>query len=356
MSQSKTEEPTPKRLREARKKGDVPRSRELTTALILLVVAAVLGLQGGAFALGLRELYAASIVAIEQVSAGHGADGAKALELMHAGMRSASALLLPILLAAMLTAALVAFIQVGPLFASERIRLDPSHLDPIRGLGRIFSQRQLAELLKTSITLVIVIAVAVSALRESVRGVAGLAARDAGAALVASGELVQRLLLHVGAALLFIGALDRIYQRWRHRREHRMTREEVRREHREAEGDPHAKRERERLHREIVEHAILEEVRQADVLIVNPTHLAIALRYDEDEHEAPEVRARGQDELARRMIAAAEEAGVPVLRDIPLAHALYELQEGEQIPERLYDAVAAVLHVAWQEREREEGD
>lgn len=134
-----------------------------------------------------------------------------------------------------------------------------------------------------------------------------------------------------------------------------MTTEEVKREHREAEGEPQAKRERQRVHREIVEHGILEEVRRADVLVVNPTHVAVALRYEEEEGEgedaAPEILAKGQDHLAKRMIEAAREAGVPVMRDVPLARSLFELEVGVEIPETLYEAAAAVLSAAWRERE-----
>jgi len=134
-----------------------------------------------------------------------------------------------------------------------------------------------------------------------------------------------------------------------------MSLDEVRREHREAEGEPQAKRERQRLHRAIAEHGLLEEVRRADVLVVNPTHLAVAVRYDaaaaeRGEDPIPEVIAKGQDGLARRMIEAARAAGVPVLRDVPLARGLFEIEVGEVVPEDLYEAVAAVLHAAWDER------
>jgi len=148
--------------------------------------------------------------------------------------------------------------------------------------------------------------------------------------------------------------LDVLYQRWRFRQDQKMTKDEVKREHKESEGDPHSRQERERLHREILSQATLDQVRKADVLVVNPTHLAIALKYDEEsDQEAPEVLVKGQDELARRMIDAAREAGVPVLRDLPLAHALWELEEGDEIPETLYEAVAAVLRAAWAERAAE---
>jgi flagellar biosynthesis protein FlhB len=194
-------------------------------------------------------------------------------------------------------------------------------------------------------------------LRDGARGVAGLTARDAHAALTGTGSLVATLMIRVGSAMAGIAVLDVIYQRWRYRRDQRMTKEEVKREHKEAEGDPHQKRERERLHREILAHDTLEAVRRADVLVVNPTHLAVALRYDEEgELDAPEIVAKGGEELAARMIRAAEEANVPVMRDVPLARALFELEVGDEIPEPLYEAVAILLHAAWAERRAGEGE
>ncbi|MEZ4247319.1 MAG: EscU/YscU/HrcU family type III secretion system export apparatus switch protein [Polyangiales bacterium] len=186
------------------------------------------------------------------------------------------------------------------------------------------------------------------------RGISGLPARDPAAALHAAGAVIPSLLFRVGGAALAIGVLDVLYQRWRYRQDQKMTKDEVKREYKDAEGDPHAKQSRERLHREILEHDAVEQVRSADVLVVNPTHLAIALKYDADANEAPEVLARGQDGLAQRMIEAARQAGVPIFRDVPLAHALHELEVGEEIPERLYDAVATVLQAAWSEREESE--
>lgn len=124
-----------------------------------------------------------------------------------------------------------------------------------------------------------------------------------------------------------------------------MTKEEVRREHRETEGDPAIKRARERLHREIADHSILEEVRRATFVVVNPDHLAIALRYEEGETDAPLVVAKGERLIAARIVEIAREAGIPILRDVPLARALFTLEVGDEIPEALYEAVAEVLRV-----------
>jgi flagellar biosynthesis protein FlhB len=264
------------------------------------------------------------------------------------GLRAA----FPILAVAALAGGLAVFVQVGPVLSWKPGTPELARMDPVKGAKSLLSRRRLADTLRAIAQAVVVGAVAWLTLAGEIRGVVGLAGRDPGVAAVGGGALLLRLLLRAGAAMAVIGVLDHFYQRARHRRDLRMTKDEVRREHRESEGDPRAKQARQRAHREIVEHSLLEAVRDADVLVVNPTHLAIALRYDEDDgSEAPVVVAKGEEHLARRMIEAAELAGVPVMRDVPLARGLYELDLGTEIPEALYEAVAAVLRIAWAERE-----
>jgi flagellar biosynthesis protein FlhB len=142
---------------------------------------------------------------------------------------------------------------------------------------------------------------------------------------------------------LALGAIDLAvtFRAWRER--HKMSRDEVRREHREAEGDPQVKAQRRRAHQEALTGSLLGAVKEATVVVVNPTHLASALRYREDEDEAPRVVAQGKGELARRIVEAARAYGVPCVRDVPVAHALAELETGDEIPEVLYEAVAEIL-------------
>jgi flagellar biosynthetic protein FlhB len=265
------------------------------------------------------------------------------------GMAVGLDVLVPVLVAAVLASAVTGYLQVGGLLTLQPLQPKLERIDPVRGTKNLFSQRQWIEFLKSLFKLAVVGYVVVRVLSDGVRGVSGLAARDASAALSAAGELVTVLLFRVAGAVLALAIVDLLYQRWRHQKDQRMTKDEVKREYKEAEGDPHAKQQRERLHREIVEHDSVEQVRLADVLVVNPTHIAVALRYDADEADAPEVVARGQEHLAERMIAAAHQAGVPVMRDVPLARSLFALELGEQIPETLFEAVAAVLHAAWAE-------
>jgi type III secretion YscU/HrpY family protein len=349
MSDERTEEPTPKKLRDARKKGQVWRSRELGGALTLLAAAGVLS----ATAVRLVDTHWSTFrLAIDAVAGRIEGGPAGILE---ASVSLAASAIAPLLVALVVVGTLASLVQVGPLFAPEAIAWKPDRLNPIKGAKNLFSQKRLVELLKSIAIVAIVGGVAWMTLRQGLRSVIALAGSDALATLRGTGELVRTLLLRVGGAMLGVAALDVLYQRWRWMRDLRMTKDEVKREYKDAEGDPHIKQERERLRREIATHDVLENVRRADVLVVNPTHLAIALRFDvESDQNAPEVLAKGMDELAQRMIAAAREAGVPVMRDVPLAQGLFELEVGEEIPEALYEAVAAVLRAAWAEREAEE--
>jgi type III secretion YscU/HrpY family protein len=346
MAEEKTEEPTPKKLREARKRGEVAKSREVSSAALLLATAGVLLATGDSMLSALRASFSLSLTA---------ARGDLAVAPTTVLGETASLgldLLAPLLAATVAVAALSQFLQIGPLLTLEAVSPKLERLDPIRGAKNLLSQRNLVELLKAIAKLALISTIAWVTLEGALRGVVGLAARDALAALEGTGHMVSTLLLRVGGALAGVAVLDVLYQRWRYRRDQGMTKEEVKREHKEAEGDPHVKRERQRVHHEILAHNALEAVRDADVLVVNPTRLAVALRYDEEgEVDAPEVVAKGQDELALRMRRAAEEAGVPIMRDVPLARALFELEIGDEIPEALYEAVAVVLRAAWAERE-----
>lgn len=348
-AQEKTEQPTPKKLHDARRRGEVARSRELNTAAVVLATAAGLAAAGTH---ALEHLIRCFELAWQ---AAGGRIDARATSVLQACTVRGLDAMGPIVVLALAAGTLVGYLQVGPLLTFEPVAPKPERLDPVRGLGNLLSQKQLVELIKSLLKIGVIGWVAWNALADGLRPVVGLAERDASAALEVGSAVVMSLLWRVGAAMAGIAVIDVLYQRWRHRQDHKMTRDELKREHKETEGDPHAKKQRERTHREVLEHAHIEEVRNADVLVVNPTHLAVALRYDEDEHEAPEITAKGQDDLARRMIRAAEESGVPVMRDVPLARALYELELGDEIPEALYEAVAAVLRAAWDEREAGEG-
>jgi flagellar biosynthesis protein FlhB len=345
MSDDRTEEPTPKKLADARKRGDVWKSRDAASAAVILGAGGALVATGEAALDELRSVFALSLEAASgTLSASPGA-------LLEAAAAHGAAAVAPVLAAATVAGTLVTFLQVGPLFSTEAVAFKPERLNPIGGLRNLFAPKQAIELLKSLLKMGVIGWVLWSCLRDGTRGALGLVGRDAGSILGTAGTIVTTLLLRAGVVLAALAVLDVLHQRWLWRERLKMTKDEVKREYKDAEGDPHAKAERDRVRQEILEHSVLERVRTASVLVVNPTHYAVALRYDEESGvEVPEVLAKGTDGLARRMIDAAREAGVPVVRDVPLARALHDLDVGDEIPEALFDAVAAVLAVAWQER------
>jgi flagellar biosynthesis protein FlhB len=323
------------------------------TAVAILTAAGLLSVLAGPFAEGFAQQWRGLVSTMGAVGAVETSMGALALgSLGQATSFAMDVLFLPLSLL-LVAGAATSFLQVGPVLAHKAVAPDLSRIDPVKGLTRLFSQRQFVQLVKACVSLVVIGWVVVATLKEGLRGVVSLSLREADVAIQSSIDLVTTLLLRVGAAVLAMAVLDLAYQKWRHLEDLKMSKDEVRREHREAEGDPHAKQQRARLHREIAEHGILEEVRRADVLVVNPTHVAVALRYDqEDEESAPQVTAQGQLDLARRMRLEAERENVPIIRDVPLAHALWELSVGEEIPQSLYEAVAIVLKSAWEQRDQ----
>jgi flagellar biosynthesis protein FlhB len=183
--------------------------------------------------------------------------------------------------------------------------------------------------------------------RPALAGVAGLVGAAPVRLLTALGELSSRLAGRVALVALALGVADYLFVWRRHARGLRMTRDEVRRESKESEGDPSHRAERKRLHREILEQRMVEEVRKADFVVVNPDHIAVALRYDRDGEGAPVVVASGERLMADRIRQVARQAGVPIFRDVTLARSLHELPEGAEIPVALYEAVAEVLRVVY---------
>lgn len=356
MAEEKTEQPTAKRLRDARQKGEVPRSRDLSGAMAVLGGAVALVWLGASLEAGARALVLRSFAAAAEPSV------ARVLTELGEGATLGASRLLPFLAVVLVAAAGTAFLQVGPLVAPAAVAPDLQRLSPAGFFGRVFGQEAWVEFAKAAAKIGLLVALAVPLAEEALRLMPAVFAHGplAEASPAAGGLVITTLassLLVRGAVLLVaLGALDVFYQRHRFLVQRRMGRDEVRREHRESEGNPESKAARERVYREWNAQAALVEVRRADVLIVNPTHYAVALRYDaERDDAAPEVLSKGQDLLALRMIDAAREAGVPVMRDIPLAHALYALEEGTEIPAELYEAVAVVLRAAWAES-RGEGD
>jgi type III secretion protein U len=333
MSGGRSEEPTARRIRDARRRGQIAASRELTAAAALAGGLTALALHGttlaGTAAAGLRASLARAVQSPPVPAAALRAAAGELLRLA-----------LPPCAGALLAALAAGALQAGFLFSTEAFRPRLERIDPRRGLARLLTPSQLAGVGLGVAKGVALLWVAAAWLRGAATPLAGLARLEVPAlwrAIPLLGSLGARLAL----TLALFGLADLALARRRYRRGLRMTRNELRREHRDDEGDPTHRAERRRAHRALLEAG---PVARATVVIVNPTHLAVALRHDRRADGAPRVIAKGVGPGAARIRSAARRAGVPVVRDIALARALLRLSEvGEEIPEELYEAAAVVL-------------
>jgi type III secretion protein U len=339
MAAERTEQPTPKRLEDARRRGEVAVSRDATSAAAMTAAIVALVVHGPTTTARLLGYWKAALAA---APAGGSASSALAAG---AGML-AQALAVP-LAAAALVALGVGMLQTRGLLAFGALRLDLARLSPAAGLGRAFGGQAALQVAKGLLKATLVAALAWLTVRPVLAGLAGLAGAPAPMLARALGVVAAQLAVRVALVALALGVADYLLVRRRHLARQRMTKEEVRREHKESEGDPSHRAERQRLHRELLEQRMVAEVRKADFVVVNPEHIAVALRYDRDGEAAPVVVARGERLLAERIKQVAREAGVPIFRDVTLARSLRDLPEGTEIPAALYEAVAEILRVVY---------
>lgn len=339
----KTEEPTFRRLKKARDEGDVGASPFASQALGFIVAAALASSAVLATISTMGERLRATITG-----------DLPPLSTEELAFRTLT-LVLPLLLAIGLTSALATMIQTGALFAPARLVMKLERLNPVKGLKGLFSKQRLWAVGRALLTASFVAWLAFGALRDHAGDLALTVGRPEYAALVA-GVLVKGLAMKVALLGLVVGALDILITRRAWLSKLRMTKAEVKREYRESEGDPQLKAARERARMEMLHAATISAVREATVVIVNPKHLATALRYIDGEDEAPKIVANGEGDLARRIQDAARAYGIPIVRDVPVARALRELEAGDEIPEALYEAVAEILREVWDSEEGEEGN
>jgi type III secretion protein U len=324
----KTEEPTPKRLKKAREQGDSAVSASLGQGVGFVAVLALLPAL-------LAALTASAGAALRAALSGEPADpiGSAWLWL---------SLSVPVLGVSALVSLLLGFVQTGGAFTASRFAPDFARIDPVQGLRGLFTLERVFSLFRSLLAALAVGWLAWGVLRDHAASIANSAGRTESIAALAW-LLGRKLLWAAGLVALVLGGIDYFFVRRAWLKRHRMTKDEIKREHRESEGDPEVKAARRRAHQEALAGSMIAAVKNATVLIVNPTHLATALRYTEEDDEAPVIIAHGEGDLAQKLIEAAHQYGVPVVRDVPIAHALKELTLGEQIPEALYEAVAEVL-------------
>jgi flagellar biosynthetic protein FlhB len=344
-SQERTESPTPKRLEDARKKGQVPRSIDLGAAAVTLAATGALFMFGASAAEGLMRMLVDGL----QVRGSELAQDDVMLRQLGDSGSLALMAIVP-LFAAMFVAAVASPALIGGwTFSSEALSFKPERLDPVRGIGRMFSVRSVVELLKSIAKFALIAGIAVLVIRSQLAEIGALATQSIGPAIVEAGRITLYALLSMAAGLGIIAAIDAPFQLWQHTKELRMSMQEIREEMKESEGSPETRSRIRQMQQTLARRRMLQDVPKANVVITNPTHYAVALRYDEKQDLAPVVLAKGSDEIAARIREVAREHGVPMVSAPPLARAIFRhVDIGRQIPHALFVAVAQVLTYVWQ--------
>lgn len=343
----RTEPASPRRLEEARNKGNIPRSRELNTFAVLIVAGAILVMMGSQLASGIASMLQRGLTfnrsAIDTPDFMWNSLIQATLDMLQ--------LFLPFLLV-LLVAVLAAPILIGGwLMSIEAVQPDFARLNPLKGIARIFSATSLAELGKAVAKSLVVGGVGFAIIWHYRAEALSLATESLNAGISHMGSLLGWTFLLITSAMILIVAIDVPFQLWEYYRKLRMTKEEVRQEMKESEGDPQLKARIRAMQREAARKRMMTEVPKADVIVTNPTHYAVALRYNEKEMRAPRVVAKGSFLLAERIRELGAEHRVPILRAPPLARALYRHAELDQeIPSSLFAAVAEVLAYVYQLR------
>jgi len=346
--QEKSEEPTAKRLEDAKKKGQIARSRDFNTMIIIALAATALIILGQTIVSDLATL----MTHYFQPTREDMFDPQGMIRWFYAAVFDGVWTIVPFL-GLMLFGALFAPISIGGwAFSMDSISPKLSKLSPIKGVKKIFSAKGLMELVKAMGKFFLVAAVALIVIRSNVDDYLQLGFMPMEAALVKAGELITWAFLFITIALMIIAAIDVPFQIWDHNKEMRMTMQEVKDEMKDTEGKPEVKSKIRQMQRQMADARMMDAVPDADVIITNPTHFAIALKYDPDNMRAPIVLAKGADVMAGtiRRVAAANE--ILLMESPPLARALYYTTDiGQEIPDGLYVAVAQVLAYVFQLRD-----
>jgi flagellar biosynthetic protein FlhB len=339
QSQDKTEQPTGKKLSDARQKGNVPQSREVPSVLILAGSVAVLFFGGSWMLQRLQEVMHAIY---QRAGTMHMATGTMHT-LFWEVFYSTIVILIPLMLVVMSAGVIGNVAQFGFLITGEKLTPDFAKMNPISGIKKLFSLRSLVELGKSLIKLLIIGTVAYIVIRRNLGDIPGLMQLSVPDILGFIGHVSFELAFYTCMALFLMAVLDFSYNRWQHTRDLKMTKQEVKDEFKQREGDPSVKARIRSVQREMARQRMMEAVPEATVVITNPTHLAIAIRYEEG-MQAPTVVAKGAGYVAQKIKSIAAENDVPLVENKPLARTMFKLTEiGDFIPAELYRAVAEIL-------------
>ena len=343
----KTEEATPRRREQAREKGQVALSTELIAAVGLLVGLLFVGF-GGSYLMETVGSLAVSVIGSVASHARTEMTVPLAATMIEEVITTIGTALAVVLLPVVAVSGLTGYAQVGLQFAGKAVEPDPNKLNPVSGLKRLFGLRAIVRTGMSALKITLIGSTVIVIAFFHVDDVVRLGVNEIGPVMLAMGCVALRCTIGAVVVALILAVVDLFYQRFQLSRDLRMTKKEVKDEHKLSEGDPHVKARIRTVQREMANNRMMQDVPDATVVVTNPTHYAVALKYESDDptgsYDAPVVVAKGVDHLAQRIKKVADEAGVVLYEDVALARALHaQVDVGQEIPQELYSAVATVL-------------
>ncbi|WP_337187827.1 flagellar biosynthesis protein FlhB [Phenylobacterium sp.] len=338
--ESKTEEATPQKLEKAKEKGDVPKTMDLAQAATLAAASAVVLMAGGWLSRNLAVQLKPFVAAPETMTL----EGGGSLDVMRYAVIAAAPILAAVLGACMIAGAAANIFQSGVRFVPDKVKPDFKKVSPRKGFERLFGPEGLMQFVKSTVKVIVIGWLVWWVLKPFLPVFPTLSALDPTAMLPFMLDVLKRLVFAVAGLTLAVAGADYLWQRQRFFVRQRMTKEEVKQDYKNSEGDPHVRARQKQIRNERSRRRMMQAVPEATLVIMNPTHYAVALRYEQGEDAAPVCVAKGLDSLALKIRAVAEEEGVPVIEDPPLARALYAAVEiDDMIPPAHYEAVAKII-------------
>ncbi|HEY8219439.1 MAG TPA: flagellar biosynthesis protein FlhB [Methylobacter sp.] len=351
--EDKTEEPTGKRLEDARKKGQIARSRELNTFAMMIVSATLILMQGEKIGKGLLSMMRTDF----HLDRATIFDPLSLTLYFKQAMLDGFMLVAPFLALTVIVAIIAPISMGGWIFSWEAISPKLEKMDPIKGIPRLFAMRGLIEMFKALLKILLIFAVAIALYRSYISELLGLGVEPPDQSIDHALNIIGMCFLLLSASLVVIAMIDVPYQLWDHSKKLKMSLQEIKDEHKESEGSPEVKGRQRRMQMDMAQNRMMAEVPKADVIVTNPSHYAVALKYDQNSNSAPKLVAKGVDLIAAQIRNAAIGADVPLVASPPLARALYYSTElDKEIPQGLYLAVAQILAYVYQLKAAQKND
>lgn len=350
-SQEKTEEATPRKVREARKRGQIAKSRDLVSIVVLLVTFTAIAFFNSFIGHHWSTYMLDCFRLVVKVSQGN-ITSPELITLLKQAFFLIFLLSMPAGLISFLAVIVVSFLQTGAVFSTEPLQPSLKKINPIEGFKNIFKLRSVIELIKSTLKIGIVFLLAYFTIKSRIADLVLSVTTGLVPTMKLTGQIMIAFIVKVGIFFLVIAIFDLLYQRWQYAKDLRMSKYELIQEFKRDEGDPMLKSHRRQFHQELINQD-MKRVKRSDVVIVNPIHLAIAVVYDRNTMRAPEIVAKGQRLIAEQIKNLAKEANVPVIENVPLAHALFEWDPGDEIPEDLYEPMAEILSFVFRLREKQ---